>query len=309
MQTLVTQYRTTSNSYAPQLVLVGITALFGLSNVVQIALLKEIDPWLALGLRSGLAVLCLLPFAAIELCRIWLDRRAVFKAMPIAVASFSLGMCFQMTGASMTSATNLGFIINLGVVFTPLLCRFLGHGRLGRPTCFAILLSLTGVALLSIGSPTGLGLGDALCLCAALCYSVWIIAVQRIGSKHNCLVLMTTLQWIAPAIAGFSISQSGFDALSQLSSSCWLYLLYVGCAASAFGFLVAAKAQTKMSATHAAVIYPAEAVFGAIAAVFWLGETLSPLASFGACLTLVSIAIVSLPAGSFRFTTLTWRIA
>jgi drug/metabolite transporter (DMT)-like permease len=289
--------------------LLAATAVFGLGNVVQKAVLEDLDGWMSLGLRASLALTCLAPWALAEFKTLGEKRRRLLGLLPLVMLGFAIGMTFQVLGAGLTSATNLGFLINLSVVFTPVLCWLLGQQKLDRVIVISCVASVAGAALLSHGSAQQFGLGDVLCVAAAVGFAIWIMALQRAASELQCPALLTFMQWILPMIIGFSMTEQNVSTLPALSTSTWLEIAFLGICSSGLAYLVAASAQAKLSSVTAALIYPAEAVFGALAALVWLGETLSPVALFGACMTLASIAIVSLPAGSFRFTTLTWRVA
>jgi drug/metabolite transporter (DMT)-like permease len=309
MTDITNQLATDSGKLKGAASLLAVTAVFGLGNVVQKALMTEMDGWMALGLRSVLALMCLAPWAASELRIVWLRRRELFKLLPLVMIGFAVGISLQAVGAGLTTATNLGFLINLSVVFTPLLCWLMGQQKLDIVTVMACGVSLAGAALLSQGSPANLGLGDLLCVGAAFGFAIWIMAVQKAATALQCPTLITFVQWLLPLIIGFTMTEQSVGVVTTMSSAAWIELAFLGVGASGMAYLVAADAQSKLSSITAALIYPAEAVFGAIAAFFWLGETMSGLAIFGACITLASIAIVSLPQGSIRITSMKWSAA
>jgi len=284
--------------------LLGATAVFGLGNVMQKAVFDEVDGWMALGLRSGLALVCLAPWALAELRKLWPQRAQLLRLLPLVTLGFSVSIMLQIAATKLTSATNVGFLINLSVVFTPLFCWLSGHQKLDQRKIISCLISLIGAVLLSQCSPGNLGFGDFLCVGAAVGFAIWIMALQRAASKLDCPALFTFIQWLLPMIFGFSITEQSVTTLNTLSILAWVEIAFLGFGSSALAYLVAANAQAKLCSVTAALIYPAEAVFGAVAAAIWLNETLSPLATFGACLTLGSVIIVSLPVGGIQFKTL-----
>ncbi len=289
--------------------LLATTVVFGVGNVIQKAVLTEMDSWMALALRSALALVCLAPWAYGELKTIWPQRQKLYGLLPLVIIGFGFGISLQSLGVGMTSATNMGFLVNLSVIFTPLLCWLSGEQKLDRATVLACVTSLLGAALLSHGSPSQPGLGDLLCVGAAIGFAVWIIAVQKASSELSCPALITFAQWIVPMVLGFGMTDQDLSTVANFSSTAWIELAFVGIGVSGLAFLVAADAQAKISSVTASLIYPAEAVFGATAAYLWLGETMSQLAMIGACIVMLSIAIVSLPQGSFKIPTLQWRFS
>lgn len=301
------QLATESGKLKGAMCLLAMTVVFGMGNVVQKTVLNEMDSWMALALRSTLALACLAPFAYGELKTVWPQRRKLLTLLPLVIIGFGIGISLQPLGAGMTTATNMGFLINLSVVFTPLLCWFSGEQKLDRITILACVTSLVGAGLLSHGSPSQLGLGDLLCVGAAVGFAVWIIAVQKASTELGCPALITFAQWFAPMVLGFGMTDQDMSSRATFSSTAWAELAFLGVGVSGLAYLVAADAQAKISSVAASLIYPAEAVFGAAAAYLWLGETMSTLALIGACIVMISIVIVSLPQGNFRVTRLNWN--
>ena len=276
------------------------TIIFGAGNVIQKAILTEVDMWMSLALRSAIAVVCLLPWAIAEFMFLWKERNEFLRLLPLPVLGFCAGIVLQVVGSAHTSATELGFLINLSAVFTTILCAFGGQCRVGIAACLACFLSLIGVALLGNGGVSSLGFGQLLCIGSALGYALWIIGVQRISSRYRCAALITCLQWVLPAVIGFAFTGRTLVSSLDMSIPALGQLIFLGVGTSVLAYFLAATAQAKLSAVTAALIYPAEAVFGAFFAQLWLGEALMPLGYIGALAILLAIIIVSVPAESLE---------
>jgi drug/metabolite transporter (DMT)-like permease len=275
------------------LTLLFATLLFGSSNVVQKSVLGSLDLWSALGYRGSIAFLVLLPFAVRELRQLSLGGRDVLVAGGPTAIWFTLGMVSQMLGAGLTSATNLGFLINMCVIFVPLLV-WIQSGRL--PSSFVAgiaLLCFLGASIMTGSAPTSFGIGDAFCVVSALSYSGWIIALGRLMRTANVPVTITCLQWLGPACIGVALSPHDSVAMAN-AVAVGGELLFLGVVVSGVGFLLAARAQKYLTASTAAVCYSMEAVFGAVIAAVWLHERLSLTGLFGAALVLASIVLVQL---------------
>ena len=266
------------------------TFLFGASNVAQKAVFADLDAWSSLGFRGLFALLALLPFAVMETRKADHNTAQVIKAARPVMLWFFCGMTFQLLGAAQTSATNVGFLINTCVIFTPFMSWMLSGSKPSVAVCLSSLLCFAGVALLSGGAPQSFGWGDAFCLLSAICYSAWIVALGKTMRSVKAPLLVTALQWAAPAAIGLILGAGNYTLQSvtvQLPN-----LLFLGVVVSGFGFVLAAKAQEKLPSCTAAVCYSAEAVFGAVLAYAWFAETLGPVALAGAVLTLASIVLV-----------------
>lgn len=274
----------------PVLQLLFAAFLFGASNVVQKLVFEDLDAWSSLGMRGLLACLALAPVAVFEMRRSGFGFARVFiESLPVSLFFFG-GMTAQLLGATQTSATNVGFLINTCVVFTPFLMWLISGQRPTRAVLSAAAMCFAGVALLSGSMPAAFGWGDTLCVLSALCYAAWIISLGRVMGRVQAPVTVTMLQWVLPAVAGLAIS-GGSLSVSAVSAQL-PNLLFLGVVVSAFGFMLAAKAQEKLAPCAAAMCYSTEAVFGALVAYAAFNETLSVAGAVGAAMTLVSIVLV-----------------
>ncbi len=283
----------------PILQLLFAALLFGASNVVQKLIFVDLDAWSSLGLRGLFACLALAPVAVFELRRFGLKLGQVARiSFPVSLFFF-VGMLTQLLGAEQTSATNVGFLINTCVVFTPFLIWVLTGQRPSATVLSATALCFIGVALLSGSMPTAFGAGDLWCVVSALSYAAWIISLGKVMRVVNTPVTVTALQWLVPAVVGLSVGGDAINATvfaKQLPN-----LLFLGVIVGAFGFMLAAKAQEKLPPCTAAVCYSTEAVFGAIVAYAWVGESLSQMGIAGAAMTLASILLVQcVPVGKIE---------
>jgi drug/metabolite transporter (DMT)-like permease len=275
------------------LTLLLVAALLGLGNVVQKPLLADSDPWILMALRASTAIVILLPFARGEWRTV---RQMQFRFPPVMwliVASFALGMGLQTVGAKYTTATNLGFLINAYVIFMPLLVWLTGRARPGLFAVSASVICFAGAGLLSSGSISAIGFGDLLCFAAAFAYAIWVLALSRLGSAASLMTVLICLQWLPVAILGFAFTEREWLDISDHLLENFAAYVTLGVFASGFGFLLAARAQQKVSACCASIIYAMEGVFGALAAYIALGERLSGLACFGAVLIVGSIILAA----------------
>jgi drug/metabolite transporter (DMT)-like permease len=280
--------------YAASL-LIAVTVMFGAGNVAHKSVLSELDTWSSLTLRATLAVMVLLPLAISEWRALGVNRRALLGLLTNPCAGFLAAIVFQSVGAIYTTATNLSFLINLSAIFTPLLCFVLGQCRFSIVLVVACLLSLGGTVLMSNGATGALGIGEWCCIGAALSYSWWMYHVPLATSRYTCSALLTCLQWVLPAAFGAVMTEQSVADVADISLQATLEIVFLGLGVSGLAYVGAARAQAKLSPVTAALIYPAEAVFGALIAMLWLSESLTALGLVGAVAILLAIVIVSLP--------------
>jgi drug/metabolite transporter (DMT)-like permease len=270
-----------------------IAALFwGLGNVAQKIALADTSPMMLLFLRSSIALLFLSPLAVWE----WRARRITLKAMwrhklllAITVASFAMGLALQTYGGQITSATNLGFLINLCVLITPLFLYVGFNEKISRFTLLSCFICFTGAVMLTGFNLQAPNVGDALCLAGAVFYAVWIIALDRTLKVIDAPILITTLQFVPASLAGLFVATPQGEVFSVNFTAIWPALLFVSILSTCVSFLIASYAQRLVKPVVAALIYSFEALFGFVAAYFALGEQLSAIAMLGGGLMFVSV--------------------
>jgi drug/metabolite transporter (DMT)-like permease len=293
--------RTSAKYWISIWLLVLATVFWGFGNVAQKIALDDISPAALLTIRSVVALFCLIPFAIWECRRKGISLQTIWRnwvLLLVTTSSFALGLSFQTFGGQFTSATNLGFIVNLCVLITPLLLFVWFGERISKMTLISCLICFVGAGLL-----TGLHLeapnfGDVLCLMGAMFYAVWIIAIDRALKKIDAPILITTLQFVPTVLLGLALAENQAGSFTGGLYEVWPALLFVSLLSTCVSFLIAAYAQRFVKPVIAAIIYSFEALFGAVAAFAVLGERLSPSAMLGGGLMFVSILACQYRANS-----------
>ncbi len=268
------------------------TMLFGLGNVAQKSLFDDIGMWSALGLRGLIAAMALLPFAMLEMQRLSHTKISTLRHAPAVMVTFAAAITCQQIGAGYTSATNLGFLINASVVFTPVILWLAGKSGLPRfiwPSCA---LCFVGAGLMAGSSVSAFGFGDIMCLVAAVFYALWMIQLEKLMADVDAPATIAFAQWLLPALGGLAAGAVLETTPSTAIASALPELLFLGTLASGLGYMMAAKAQSRMPACIAAICYPLEAIFGAGFAYLLLSEHLSLTGIAGATLIFASILLV-----------------
>lgn len=268
--------------------------IWGTSNVAQQNVLHYLGPITTVGLRCVLASLVILPFvwrSKTEVSCIWASGKWLIILTSIL---FGLGTTLTQIGIGQTSVINASFFINTWTVMMPF-CVWVALGV--RPT-FMILpaagLTLLGTCLMSGGTLSALNSGDLFCLLAALVYTFWAICLSEFMRKFGNAYLISLAQFL---IIGFVCSALGlwlepisFVALKLAMPD----LMLIGIFSTGVGFVLQAVAQAKTSLCVAAIILSLEAVFGAIAGVFLLGEAFTSTSLSGAVLIFAGVVLAQL---------------
>ncbi|QDA30570.1 DMT family transporter [Thermococcus indicus] len=264
-----------------ELVLLGITAIWGFTFPAMKVSLDYLPPILFLAYRFGIASLLML-----LLFRSKVLRRETFKEGFILGLTLFFGHGFQIVGLKYTTASNSAFITSLYVVFTPFIAYFILRDRLKLRDAASLAIALTGLYLIS-GASLNFNYGDLLTVLCALSFAFQIVLVQRFGEKDYLSLAFWQITWNFVFSLGFALLFEPFtfprDPLP------WAGVLYTSVFATVIAFTLQVKHQRNTKAHKAALIYSAEPIFGHIAAFATIGEVLSVKGYLGAALIMAGI--------------------
>jgi drug/metabolite transporter (DMT)-like permease len=257
-------------------VLIAVTAVWGVT-FVQVKDAVAIYPLFAfLAVRFAIASAALAPLGAGRVRT--LGRAGVVSGL-LAGGLLGAGYALQTAGLERTSVSSTGFITGMYVVLTPLIALALFRSRVSRTVWLGVVLSTTGLALLS-GVHAGSALGDALVLAGAAVYSLQIVLMERYAPRFD-VVAFTLVEMIA-AFGGLLVIAL---ALGQLETphgwTVWGALLVTGVFASAFAFLAQTWAQRRVTATRTALAFSLEPVWTAFFGYTLAGDRLGAWAWAG----------------------------
>lgn len=270
-------------------------------------LLGSMDPLNLLGARFLLAFLILF---------VLFSRKVIadVKANPRMVhASFLLGgvyflcMAAELIGLQYTTASTCSFLENSAIVFVPILEAMLLR-RFPRVMIIAsTLITFIGIGLIVLGGSAygiqngngtilgvQIGLGEILCIFAALTYAAAIIITDRVSKKYDPLtlgILYVGIMGLLGLTASFifetpHLPQSGHE---------WTMLLALAILCTAFGFTVQPMAQKPLSSETAGIICALNPLSTAVFGWLLMGDSLGVCSMIGAVLILMGIVLPNIP--------------
>lgn len=211
----------------------------------------------------------------------------------------TLFVCYmlQLNGLALTSSNRNAFITGLNVLVVPLLG--LAMGKIPeRKILIAIALAIGGLFALCWDGGSW-GVGDNLALCGAFCFGAYIKLLEVMSRKVSNLMALTAIQIIVVALCAlvclvgwelpahpFNWTQFSSDGTGDTAN-----FLYLAVVATASIIALQTWGQRHSSANEAAVIYAFEPACAAIAAYFWLGETMALRGIFGALLLIAGMIV------------------
>jgi drug/metabolite transporter (DMT)-like permease len=250
--------------------------------------LAGMPPLLFIGTRFLLAGLILLGFAWPTLTR--MPARRVRRGLLVGVL-FSAAIAFWVLGLNYSD--HLGesaFINSLGILLVPVVARLLFGDRPPRSTWVALPVALLGFALLSLNAGFNVEASQLLMVCAALCFALLINVNARVVRNVPALPL-TTLQLISVGVVLTGLSLVVEHQPLALSPSILGWFMTSVLLASSLRFFLQIKAQSMTTPSHAAVILMLEAVWTALFAAWWFGETMTALQLLGCSLIFMALLI------------------
>lgn len=274
------------------IMLLMVTLFWGVSYWLVDISLTEVGPFTLNALRFLIAFFIALIVAFPKL-------KTVNKATLKYSAIIGIALLFVYIGATFgvkyTSLSNAGFLCALTVVITPILAFFFLKQRPEKKLAVVVVMSLIGIALLSLKDDLRPALGDIFCIMAAFAYAVDLLLTEVAVGKED----VNAFQ--------LGVFQLGFTGLFNLliavfaetptlphTPKTWTAVLFLSIFCTGLAFIVQALAQQYTSASHVGVIFSLEPVFAGIVAFFLAGEILSPRAYVGAALLVSGLFIMEL---------------
>jgi drug/metabolite transporter (DMT)-like permease len=204
----------------------------------------------------------------------------------------------QTEGLKRTTATNAGFITGLYVVFTPILAAGAFRHRIPRAAWLAVLLSVVGLALLSVKELDRIRLhvGDFLVLAGAVVWAAHVVGVGHYSPRFPSWLLSLSQMTATAVLQLLAVVAVGLHPHAALRGDVWPLLVITGVVGSGIAYTLQIVAQQEVTATRAVVLLAGEALFAALFAAIWIGERLSIHQWAGAVLVLAAMAYSELAA-------------
>jgi drug/metabolite transporter (DMT)-like permease len=281
-------------SFKAHLLLVLITFIWGSTFVLIKAALRDSSPLLLNAVRLGLAAVLLAIYYRRDIAR--LTRPAFLMGCAVGVFLF-LGYAFQATGLVLTTPSKSAFLTGVSTVLVPIVMVALWRTRIHAWRAIGILLAIIGLFLMTV--PAGrqgladfakVNAGDLLTLVCALAFAFQIVFLGRATQRfpfEQVAFLQIGVAAVLTAISSPFLERPHL----HLNETVLAAILITGILGTAVAFTVQAWAQQFTPATHAALIFTLEPVFGWLTSYVVTGERLGVRAGAGALLIVAGILL------------------
>lgn len=198
-------------------------------------------------------------------------RRGILLGSTLCLALFTIAIALKYT-----TATSTAFFPALNGFVAALIAWAIFREPPKGTTWLAGLLSLGGAALLIFTSPMGYWRGTLIAFLGGLFYTCYVFLCDQEQKEEKerwalfGVELLTTALWANLVVLLFG----DWQAVHPIFPRDALAILYVAVACTFVPVLIAVLLQKYISAVTVSFIYILEPVLGAVAAYFYLGETL-----------------------------------
>jgi drug/metabolite transporter (DMT)-like permease len=269
----------------PVLALVAITAVWGVTFVQVKDAVALYPVFLFLALRFAVASAALTPFAG-RASR--LDRRGLGSGAALG-AFLAAGYSLQTFGLERTTVTSSGFITGLFVPLTPVFAALVFRDRIGVSGWLGTACATGGLALLS-GIEVGSASASLFLFGGACSFALHIVFTSRFAPRYD-IGALTFLQMLACFVATGALGLALEPLEVPRGWTVWGAVVVTGLFASALGFVVQTWAQSKTTATKAALIITMEPLFVGLFGYVLDGDRLGALGLLGCGVILVGVAV------------------
>lgn len=265
------------------------TIVWGSSFPIVSLAMKGFLPYSFVMLRYLLATIILLPLCFKRFKNI--NKKTVIAGTIIGFTVFG-GTALQTAGLVYTTPSKSGFITGLNVVMVPILIAVLYKKIPDFRTIVGIVVSLIGLGVMSLSGKMALNIGDALTILGAIMFSIQILVVDKYANNID-ILLLTFVEFFSTGV--FSIIPSGIVEKFNFNFSfiSVFGIVYTAIFCTVIAYLIQNKMQPYTNPSHAAIIYLAEPVFGAIFSTF-IGDRLTGRVLIGCILIFLGMVVINL---------------
>lgn len=273
------------------------TLIFGLGNVVTKFAYESVTPLWCQVFRFGLAAAV---FAVLFGPRIVRQLRGVkLRAWVPAAACMAFGYVMCNVALDLTTATNVGFLVALPVVFTPfisLVVQRRGYPRAMVPFQVAV---VGGLYLLCCnGGSFSFGLGEVLALLSSAAIAGALVFGEEGLADLDAMVISGTQITVTffLALACALIFEPPVN-VAAVRPEAWAVIAFLALLSTCLTFALQNVALVGLPSSTVSLFLTAEPVFTALFSLLLLGEQLSLVGWAGACVIFASVVGATMVEG------------
>ena len=249
--------------------------IFGSGSAVTKFAYDSITPLWCLAVRFGLATVV---FA------LFFGRRIIARLRSVKVRCMGISYLCCNVALDLTTATNVGFLVALPVVFAPFLSTVVERSRYPR----AIIPFQVGVAgglylLCSQGGSLAVGPGELLALGSSVALAGALVFGKQALAELDAVTVAGTQIAVAFVLClGCALAWEPMLDVAAVRPVAWGIIVFLALFSTCLAFFLQSLALDRLSSTTVSLLLTGEPVFTALFAYLFLGETLSAMGLLGA---------------------------
>ncbi len=263
--------------------------IFGSGSAVTKFAYDSITPLWCLVMRFGLATLVFaLFFGRRIMARLRSWRPGVW--LPAALGMAVSYLCCNVA-LDLTTATNVGFLVALPVVFAPLLATVAERTRYPRAIIpFQVAVAAGLYLLCSQGGSLAFGPGELMALGSSVALAVALVWGKQALAALDAVTVAGTQIAVAFALClGCALVFDEPVDIAAVQPVAWGIIAFLALLSTCLTFFLQSVALDRLTSTTVSLLLTGEPVFTALFAYWWLGETLSPMGLAGAALIVATV--------------------
>ena len=213
-------------------------------------------------------------------------RRGFAIGLLIGVVLF-VASSMQQIALQYSTAGKAAFITCLYIVFVPLGAKLLGK-IIRHENWIGALLAIVGLYLLAVGEGLSIQSGDVILFLSAFVWTAQILLVDKFAARVDLIELSTAQIFIVMVLSFAAMFTLETPSLSAMVNA-WFPILYGGVMSSGVAFTLQLYGQRYAEPSTAAILMSFEAIFGALAGWFFLGEVMTTQELVGCVLMLIGM--------------------
>ena len=206
------------------------------------------------------------------------------------------GYHLSLTYAEVTVSAGLaGLLITSGPVFSSLLAVTLLKEKIGRRLILAIILAVSGAAILSAGDLSGgsSAYGPLAVLLAALSYALFAVLAKPLVNKYGALRIAIWAGLVGTVMLLPLISVSFINDVSSLSVAGWQALLCLSILSTVMGYSLFYTLVEKGGVSRVMIQLYLAPVFSVVGGMLLLGESVTLATFLGGAAMLLAVWIAT----------------
>lgn len=258
------------------------SVVYGFGNPLTKVAYESITPFWLLTFRFTIALMVFLIFFGKSIIR---QLRAA-KLSQFLPASLCMAVAYITCNLALkwTSATNVGFLMSLPVIFAPVLVVPILKRKYNFKYLPLQLIVVVGLYLLcSNGGRFQFNIGDLFALTTAIAISGALAFGEKSLESMDAFAISAAQAGITAATSFIcALLFDDFAVIPQVAPEAWIVIVYLALACTCAAYVLQNSALVHLSSGTVSMIQCTQPILTAICSFILLGETLSLVGSLGA---------------------------